>query len=132
MVWNSCFKSVNIFPYVKVFKKRYWYVQLAVAKEIYESKYPFYFPKEFLNCQKKYQLQARIAFFFAFSVVGIEKVFDVEEFLDPFDISNSNLGKVKVCLMETFALMQESKLIKDELVLVLKTKKEKKCDSIDE
>ena len=85
-----------------------------------------------MNCQKKYQLQARIAFFFAFSVVGIEKVFDVEEFLDPFDISNSNLGKVKVCLMETFALMQESKLIKDELVLVLKTKKEKKCDSIDE
>lgn len=57
-VSTSFFKSINIFPYVKVFKKRSWYVQLAVAKEIYEYKYPFYFPKEFLNCQKKYQLQA--------------------------------------------------------------------------
>ena len=124
-VSTSCFTSINIFPYVKVFKQRSWYVQLAVAKEIYEYKYPFYFPKAFLNCQKKYQLQSRIAFLLAFSVVEIEKVFDVEEFLDEFTISNSNLCQVKTCLMETFVLVQEFGLIESELILVSKKKKQK-------
>ena len=54
---EDCFKSTNIFPYIKVFKKKSWYVQLAIAR------YPFYFPKPFLNYQNKYQFQAQISFF---------------------------------------------------------------------
>jgi hypothetical protein len=122
---KDCFRSTNIFPYIKVFKKKSWYVQLAVAEELYFYKYPFYFPKVFLNSQNKYQFQAQIIFLLAFSVVDIKKVVDVEEFLDQFDISNSNLRQVKTCLMETFVLAQKSKVIEDELVLLLKTKKEK-------
>ena len=34
-VSNNCFKSINIFSYIKVFKKKSWYVKLDVAKEIY-------------------------------------------------------------------------------------------------
>ena len=44
-----------------------------------------------MNYQNKYQFQAQLTFLLVFSVLDIEKVFDVEEFLDQFDISNSNL-----------------------------------------
>ena len=55
---NICFQSINIFPYLKVFKKKSWYVEFAIAEELYFYKYPFYFPKAFLNYQNKYQFQA--------------------------------------------------------------------------
>ena len=122
---NICFQSVNIFPYLKVFKKRSWYVKFAIAEELYFYKYPFYFPEVFLNYQNKYQRQAQINFFRAFSVLEIDKVFDVEEFLDQFDISNSNLRKVKLDLIKTFHVAKDYKLIENEFVLVLKTKKVK-------
>ena len=120
---NICFQSVSIFPYLKVFKKKSWYVQLAIAEELY--KYPFYFPKAFLNYQNKYQFQAQLSFLLAFSVLEIEKVFDVEEFLDQFDISNSNLRKVRSYLLQTFLLAEDFKLIQNEFILVLKTNKVK-------
>jgi hypothetical protein len=122
---NICFQTVNIFPYIKVFKKKSWYVQLAIAEELYLYNYPFHFPKAFLNYQNKYQFQARLSFLLAFSVLAIEKVFDVEEFLDQFYISNSNLRKVRSYLLQTFVLAEDFKLIKNEFVLVLKTNKVK-------
>jgi hypothetical protein len=61
----------------------------------------------------------------AFSVLAIEKVFDVEEFLDQFDISNSNLRKVRSYLLQTFVLAEDFKLIENEFLLVLKTNKVK-------
>lgn len=122
---NTCFQSVNIFPYLKVFKKKSWYVQLAIAEELYFYKFPFYFPKAFLNYQNKYQFQAQLSFLLAFSVLDIEKVFDAEKFLDQFDISNSNLRKVRSYLLQTFVLAQDFKLIENQFVLVLKTNKVK-------
>jgi hypothetical protein len=122
---NICFQSVNIFPYIKVFKKKSWYGQLAIAEELYLYNYPFYFPKAFLNYQNKYQFQAQLSFLLAFSVLAIEKVFDVEEFLDQFYISNSNLRKVRSYLLQTFVLAEDFKLIENEFVLVLKTNKVK-------
>ena len=118
---NICFQSINIFSYIRIFKKKSWYVQLAIAEEFYFYKYPFYFPKAFLNYQNKYQFQAQFNFLLAFSVLEIEKVFDVKEFLDQFDISNSNLRKVKSYLLQTFVLAQDFKLIKNQFLLVLKT-----------
>lgn len=122
---NLCFQSVNVFPYIKVFKQKSWYVQLAIAEEFYFYKYPFYFPKPFLNYQNKYQLQVQLNFLLAFSVKEIEKVFDVEKFLDQFDISNSNLRRVKSYLLQTFLLAQDSKLIENQFHLVLKTNRVK-------
>jgi hypothetical protein len=119
------FRSINIFPYGKVFKKKSWYVKLAIAEELYFYKYPFYFPEDFLNYQNKYQFQAQINFLLAFSVVDIEKVFDVEKFLDQFDISNSNLRKVRHYLIQAFVLAKDFKLIEGKFVLVLKPNKVK-------
>jgi len=78
-----------------------------------------------LNDQNKYQFQAQLSFLLAFSVLEIEKVFDVEEFLDQFSISNSNLRKVRSYLVQTFVLAEDFKLIENEFVLVLKTNKVK-------
>ena len=122
---NICFQSVNIFPYLKVNKKRSWYVTFAIAEELYFYKYPFYFPQVFLNSQDKYQRQVQINFFLAFSVTEIEKVFDVEQFLEQFDISNSNLRKVKLSLIKSFVIAKDSKLIENEFILVMKNKKVK-------
>ena len=78
-----------------------------------------------MNYQNKYQFQAQLTFLLVFSVLDIEKVFDVEEFLDQFDISNSNLRKVRSYLLQTFVLAQDFKLIQNEFLLVLKTNKVK-------
>jgi hypothetical protein len=78
-----------------------------------------------LNDQNKYQFQAQLIFLLAFSVLEIEKVFAVEEFLDQFSISNSNLRKVRSYLLQTFLLAEDFKLIENEFVLVLKTNKVK-------
>ena len=78
-----------------------------------------------MNYQNKYQFQAQINFLLVFSVVDIEKVLDVEEFLDQFDISNSNIRKVRHHLIQVFVLAKDFKLIEGEFVLVLKTNKVK-------
>ena len=78
-----------------------------------------------MNYQNKYQLQAQRSFLLAFSVLEIEKVFDVEEFLDQFDISNSNLRKVRSYWLQTLILIEDLKLIENEFILVLKTNKVK-------
>lgn len=98
---------------------------VRIAQELYFYKYPFYFPKTFLNYQNKYQLQAHLSLLLAFLVLEIEKIFDVEEFLDQFDISNSNLRKVRSYLLQTLVLMEDFKRIENELVLVMKTNKVK-------
>jgi len=56
----------------------------------------------------------------------IEKVLDVEKFLDQFEVSNSTLRQVKNSLIQVFILAKNSKLIEDEFVLILKTEKVKK------
>lgn len=78
-----------------------------------------------MNSQNKYQFQAQISFLLAFSEINIEKVLDVEEFLDQFGISNSNLRKVKYSLIQTFNLAKDYKMIEGEFVLVMKTNKVK-------
>jgi hypothetical protein len=74
-----------------------------------------------LNDQNKYKFQAQLSFLLAFSVLEFEKGFDVEEFLDQFSISNSNLRKVRSYLLQTFVLAEDFKLMENEFVLVLKT-----------
>lgn len=122
---NICFQSINIFPYLKVFKKQSWYVEFAIAEELYFYKYPLYFPEVFWNSQNKYQRQVQINFFPAFSVTEIEKVFDVQQFLEQLDISNLNLRKVKFSLIKIFVRAKDSKLIENEFVLILKNNKVK-------
>lgn len=83
-----------------------------------------------MNYQNKYQFQAQLSFLLAFSVLEIEKIFDVEEFLDQFHISNSNLRKVRSYLLQTFVLAEDFKLIENEFVLVLKTNKVKTLNKL--
>ena len=125
VISEDCFKSTNIFPYIKVFKKKSWNVQLAIAEELYDYRYPFYFPKYFLNSKNKYASQAKISFWIAFSVKRVNKILNVEEFFAQFKVSNSNLGEVKKALIETFLLAKDSKMIEDEFVVILKTEKKK-------
>ena len=101
-IFNFYLQSVNIFSYLKIFKQQSWYIQLAFAEEFYFYTYSSDFSKPFLNYQNKYQLQAQLNFLFAFSVKEIEKLFDVEKFLDQFETLNlnSNLGRVKSYLVQ--------------------------------
>lgn len=127
---NICFQSINIFPYIKVFKKTAWYVTFAIAEELYFYNYPFYFPKEFLSYQNKYQFQIQLIFLLAFSVKEVEKVLNIETFLDQFSLSNSNLRTVKSHLLQTFLLAQDCQLIENQLTLVLKTNKVKRVTQL--
>lgn len=99
-------------------------MQLAIVEEFYFYRYPLYFPGVFLNYQNKYQFQVQINFLLTFSVVEIKKVFKIEEFLDQFDISNSNLRKVRHYLMQTVVLTKYFRLIENE--------QSKNCNQIDD
>ena len=83
-----------------------------------------------MNYQNKYQFQAQLSFLLAFSVLEIEKVFDVEEFLDQFHISNSNLRKVRSYLLQTFVLAEDFKLIKNKIKKKKKTNKVKTLNKL--
>jgi hypothetical protein len=55
---------------------------------------------------------------------------DIEKFLDQFDLSNSDLRKVKDSLIQTFVLAKDYKLIVGKFVLVLKTGKKKEVSKL--
>ena len=119
------FRRYVAFPYLKIEKRKGWWVELSICRELHLYQYPFHLPESFLNYQNKYQLKAQINFLLAFSVRKTEKVFDIEKILEPFQISNSNIRKVKLALIKTFVAAKDFKLIENQVLLVLKNKKVK-------
>jgi hypothetical protein len=62
------FRSILIFPYLKVRKEKSWKVELAIAKKVYFYRYPFHFPQDFLTYDDVYDLRAKIFFLLSFSM----------------------------------------------------------------
>ena len=115
------FRSILIFPYPEVTRKKSWHVELAIAEKVYFYRYPFYFPEKFLTYDDTYDSRVKIFFLLSFSTIELEKEFPIEEFLNQFDISNSRKRKLRNSIVTIFQDAQDLKLIEPRFTLVTKT-----------
>jgi hypothetical protein len=127
---EGSFRSILIFPYLEVTKKKSWHVELAIADKVYFYRYPFYFPKEFLTYDDTYDLRVKIFFLLSFSKIELEKEFPIEEFLDQFDISNSRMTRLRKSIVTIFQNAQDWKLIEGRFTLLTKTNQTKKVEKL--
>jgi hypothetical protein len=124
------FRSITIFPYLEVTRKKSWHVELAIANKVYLYRYPFYFPKQFLTYDDTYDLRVKIFFLLFFSTIELEKEFPIKEFLDQFDISNSRIIRLIKSIVPTFQDAQDLKSIEGRFTLLTKTNLTKKVDKL--
>ena len=127
---EGIFRSILIFPYLEVTKKKSWHVELAIADKVYFYRYFFYFPKEFLTYDDTYDLRVKIFFLLSFSTIELEKEFPIEEFLDQFDISNSRMIRLRKSIVTIFQDAQDWKLIEGRFTLLTKTNQTKKVEKL--
>ena len=94
---DSKFCSAVIIPYLKVKKKgRLWTVNVAIAKELYEYKYPFQINEYFLTWKTIYQFQVKSQIITITATDSLKKEFYIQEFLKRFSVFNKkkhNLNK---------------------------------------
>ena len=115
---NICFQSINIFPYLKVFKKKSWYLQLAIAEELYFYTFPFYFPKSYLSYRNKYDMQVKLQIIQSFANTTLTKEFKVLEFLQKFRTSpNAIKADIKGLILNAFQELLQEKLIRKQITL---------------
>lgn len=89
---DTHFRSSVIFPYLKLEKQnRLWIVRMAIGEELYFYQYSFFFPNSFLTYQSKYDLEVKLKLVETISTVGLEKKFDIQEFLNQFSVSNQKI-----------------------------------------
>ena len=78
-----------IIPYLKVKKNgRLWTVNVAIAKQLYEYKYPFQINEYFLTWETTYQFQVKSQIITLTAIDFLKKEFYIQEFLKGFSVSN--------------------------------------------
>jgi len=93
---DSEFCSSVIIPYLKVKKKgRLWTVNVAIAKELYEYKYPFQINDYFLTWKTSYQFQVKSQMITVIAKNSLKKELYIQEFLKPFNVSNKKQTQLK-------------------------------------
>jgi hypothetical protein len=124
------FRSVLVFPYLRLTRKECWYVRFAIAEQLYFYRYPFHFPQTFLIYQNKYDLRVKLFFLQSFSVIGIEKELLVEDFLKKFSINHSKSLQIRKVLITILEQAQKLELIKTSFIIITKTNKTKELDKL--
>lgn len=91
------FCSSVIIPYLKVEKNgRLWTVNLAIAKELYEYKYPFQINEYFLTWKTIYQFQVKSQIIAITATDSLKKEFYIQEFLKRFNVPNKKKTQFKI------------------------------------
>jgi hypothetical protein len=127
---TESFRSILIFPYLKVRKEKSWNVELAIAEKVYFYRYPFYFPQEFLTYDDVYDLRAKIFFLLSFSTTELKKEFPIQEVFDQVGISRQKLTKLRKSVLVIFKDAQNLKLIEPRFTLLMKTNKIKDVEKL--
>lgn len=127
---TESFRSILIFPYLKVRKEKSWNVELAIAEKVYFYRYPFYFPQEFLTYDDVYDLRAKIFFLLSFSTTELKKKFPIQEVFDQVGISRQKLTKLRKSILVIFKDAQNLKLIEPRFTLLMKTNKIKDVEKL--
>ena len=73
-----------------------WFVRVIFIKELDDYRYPYQFPRIFLNPSDKYQLQVYMKFVQVISNLQTKKQFNVEQFLNSFNVPNKKMNEIKI------------------------------------
>ena len=124
------FQSYVAFPYLKVERKKVWYVELSVCQEVYSYRYPFHLPINFLNCQNNFELKVKFILLKSFCNVSIQKEFPTHEFLEQVSISNSKTARLKTHILTALNELKDSKLIEPKFQVLTKRNIFKEVDTL--
>jgi hypothetical protein len=72
------FRSYVVFPYVKIERKKSWFVELPVCQELYLYQYPFHLPETFLNYRYNLELKVKFIVLQSFCQISIDKEFQTQ------------------------------------------------------
>ena len=115
------FCSAIIIPYLKVKKKgRLWTVNVAIAKQLYEYKYPFQINQYFLTWKNIYQFQVKTQIIEVIAKNSLKKEFYIQEFLKRFNLSNKKQTQIKQMIIEAISEEIKSQLIQPQFKIIQK------------
>ena len=115
-----------IIPYLKVKKNgRLWTVNVAIAKELYEYKYPFQINEYFLTWKNIYQFQIRSQIITITVTDSLKK-----EFLKRFNVPNKKKTQLKQMLIEAIYHQVKNKLIQPQFKIIQKDGSIKKINKL--
>jgi len=106
------FSSLVIIPYLKVKKNgKLWTVNLDIAKELYEYKYPFQINEYFLTWKTIYQFQVKSQIITITAKDSLKKEFYIQEFFKRFSVSNKKKTQLKQMIIEAIYHQKNNQLI---------------------
>ena len=115
------FCSAIIIPYLKVKKKgRLWTVNVAIAKQLYEYKYPFQMNEYFLTWKNIYQFQVKTQIIEVIAKNSLKKELYIQEFLKRFNLSNKKQTQIKQMIIEAISEEIKNQLIQPQFKIIQK------------
>lgn len=125
------FCSSVIIPYLKVKKNdRLWTVNLAIAKELYEYKYPSQINEYFLTWKTIYQFQVKSQIIAITATDSLKKEFYIQEFLKRFNVPNKKKTQLKQMLIEAIYQQINNQLIQTQFKIIQKDGSIKKINKL--
>ena len=124
---DKSFQSYVCFPYIgcQNLSGNSWTIEIFVAQELFYFKYPFQVPKSFLISIQKNDLRLKLRFLRSLAVLERKKVLDINEFFNIINVPNKHLTKIKKNIIQLLNELAENRIIKNKLVVVLKSGKKK-------
>lgn len=114
---DRLFQSISTIPLIEITKeKNSLIVQALVVDELFSYQFPFLLPDYFQNNPKKHEFNAKVYMVRIFTTNEIEKIVQVEEFLQsyPSILSNGEKKKIKNIFIHLVEELQEKDLIESK------------------
>jgi len=124
---NMAFRSYVCFPYVDCANPsgKSWVIEILSAEELFCFPYPFRLPKSFLRSGSKNDLRLKVRLMKSLTVNNQKKILDLEEFFNAINVRNDPLIQIKKNLIRLLNELVENKIIQNEVVIILKSRKNK-------
>ena len=118
--FDDCeFRSSVSFPYFKIKKKgKIWILTIAIAKQLYEYKYPYRFTEYFLQSDNQYHQQVQCFIIQTISTYSLEKHFTIRQFISQFNLSNQKKTQIKKYIIQAFHQLIQNQLIQKQLKVI--------------
>lgn len=124
------FRRYVAFPYLKVERKKCWWVELSICKELYIYRYPFHLPETFLNYRDNFELKVKFILLESFCKISVQKEFPTEEFLGRVSVSTSKSAKIKNCIVRVLHKLKDLKIIEPEFEILTKQNQLKEVSTL--
>ena len=124
---NMAFRSYVCFPYVDYANPsgKSWVLEVLVVEELFCFPYPFRLPKSFLRSGSKNDLRLKVRLMKSLAVSNQKKILDLEEFFNTINVRNDPLIQIKKNLIRLLNELVENEIIQNEVLIVLKSYKNK-------